>query len=612
MKLKSKYGVSFKPALKPKPSTTQKLLSTVNQGLSSRRNASTAADASSEPKPDHHDHQVAVKVTATEVLPVICWSKEAASSKGVTALARGRYNDEFRVPLKFYLIDSRPEASAEEQGRFPTAVVVSPEALLDPDRIQQHEEMFESLRGAVHICIMVRTARADWLLVSICVVVSCLSLVMIPFDSCFQGEGFSAVPELYNQKVTPKLQHYIEEDESRTSLCALFFVKKGFPFVSILDGGFVQAHAWLCREGPKKHLDAASVLVDYDEDYSFFGKLEKSYRTQKELANATTVEKTQHVLQNLIDSSMTQLTKAVAEMDTRTADLEAKRKSVAKITTTIDEEVVDVVEEEELFAGSPVNAGDDEQPEEGSSEGNFVSRFASKLNIKTEKDPLDTDDKLIDGSKTNEESLEAKFKNPFAGFRKPEAADTGKEASDQDGDIANAAPVFRNPFAARRSVVPEKDQADDIADGTVSTKPATVDDSDLVDVSIAAESNVPGKFSRFARAASSSIQKVAEQQGVQKKNPFARFGGGKAPEKQAQGDGSTKVGLGSNRFGGINMNQLRKSTLSNLRGKSEVSKEEDMVEESISFDHDMTSGSVPVVEEKKVEKTGDEAVVKAV
>lgn len=168
MKLKSKYGVSFKPALKPKPSTTQKLLSTVNQGLSSRLSVNTTTTgASSEPKAGDPDHQVVVKVTATEVLPVICWSKEAASSKGVTALARGRYNDEFRVPLKFYLVDSRPEATAEEQGRFPTAVVVSPEALLDPDRIQQHEDMFESLRGAVHITIMVSTSDTDCMPLSV-------------------------------------------------------------------------------------------------------------------------------------------------------------------------------------------------------------------------------------------------------------------------------------------------------------------------------------------------------------------------------------------------------------------------------------------------------------
>ena len=161
MKLKSKYGVSFKPALKPKPNATvrtQKLLSSMNQGLNSARAVDTSQNKT-EPHPGDPEHRVAVKVLATEVLPVICWSKEAAASKGVTALARGRYNDEHRVPLKFFLVDSRPESTAEEQGRFPTAVVVSPETLLDPEKIEENEEMFESLRGAVHICVMVSRSR---------------------------------------------------------------------------------------------------------------------------------------------------------------------------------------------------------------------------------------------------------------------------------------------------------------------------------------------------------------------------------------------------------------------------------------------------------------------
>ena len=174
MKLKSKYGVSFKPALKPKQvtksSTTQKLLSTMNTSLGTRGTYETQPSTdNSEPKPGDPEHQVALKVSATEVLPVICWSKEAAASKGVTALARGRYSDEYRVPLKFYLVDSRPEATAQEQGRFPTALVVSPETLLDPDRIQQHEEMFESLRGAVHICVMVREKGHLFLSSCICI-----------------------------------------------------------------------------------------------------------------------------------------------------------------------------------------------------------------------------------------------------------------------------------------------------------------------------------------------------------------------------------------------------------------------------------------------------------
>ena len=130
----------------------------MNQGLGSRHTETPQAPTTEKEvaQPGDQEHQVVLKVLVTEVLPVICWSKEAAASRGGTALARGRYSNEHRASLKFYLVDSRPEAMAHEQGRFPTAVAMSPEALLDPDRIQQNEEMFESLRGAVHICIMVR------------------------------------------------------------------------------------------------------------------------------------------------------------------------------------------------------------------------------------------------------------------------------------------------------------------------------------------------------------------------------------------------------------------------------------------------------------------------
>jgi hypothetical protein len=178
-KLKAKYGVGFNPALKAKPitkgTTTNKLLSTMNQGLSSRRmeTSQTSTTEKEVVQPGDPGHQVVLKVLVTEVLPVICWSKEAAASRGGTSLARGRYSDEHRAPLKFYLVDSRPEAMAQEQGRFPTAVAMSPEALLDPDRIQQNEEMFESLRGAVHICIMVR--KGDMRVATLFYLLQCVS-----------------------------------------------------------------------------------------------------------------------------------------------------------------------------------------------------------------------------------------------------------------------------------------------------------------------------------------------------------------------------------------------------------------------------------------------------
>ena len=394
----------------------------------------------------------------------------------------------------------------------------------------------------------------------------------------------------------------------------------------------MQAHAWLCREGPKRHLDAASVLVDYDENNSFFGKLEKSYRTQQELANASAREKTQHVLQSFLDSSMTTLTRTAQRVESAAADVAADveaseqkfRKSLSNIAVAT-EEAEEEVEEEESFVGSPVSgSAEDEDDATKESEGSFVSRFAGKLsNLKPEKDTGETSEKTDAGEKEQTaDGAEPKFKNPFAGFRKAEAA-TGTGVGDGESGETRSDTVFRNPFAARRSVVPEKGQSDgdktddsETAKVLETVKKEQVDDLDFVDVTIAssAESNKQGTFSRFARAASSTIQKVGEQQSQVSQNAFKRYQFGRFGAKQAEKPAEVESKKPSNRFGGINMNQLRMNTLSNLRGKpSADEKEDDLVEESISFDHDATEGTNEGADsETKAKKPSEKPVIEAV
>jgi hypothetical protein len=282
-KLKLKYGEGFNPAIKAK--VQNKLIATMNQGFIRKRSVSMddddeAAAAPAERKPD----KVSVAVAAEEVLPVVCWSKEAQAARGIDQSRRKR-SDKNRKPLKFYLVDSRSQEAAHEQGRFPTAVSLSPEAMLDPERLQENEEMFESLRGAVHIVIM--------------------------------GEGFNAVPNLYNQKLSPKLQELMEQDESRTNMCALFFQKRGFCFVSLLDGGFCAAHSWLVREGPKHHLNASAVLVDYNPESTLFGQLET-------LHNASAAEKAQRKMANLLEASILTMTKRAYQLERLTSDFDTK------------------------------------------------------------------------------------------------------------------------------------------------------------------------------------------------------------------------------------------------------------------------------------------------
>ncbi len=89
-------------------------------------------------------------------------------------------------------------------------------------------------------------------------------------------------------------------------MCALFFIKKGFPFISVLEGGFAAAHSWLARDCD--YLTLNQVLVDYDDKASLFADLERSYQAQKDYSNASTRRKTSLALQKLIDNSMTRLT----------------------------------------------------------------------------------------------------------------------------------------------------------------------------------------------------------------------------------------------------------------------------------------------------------------
>jgi hypothetical protein len=93
--------------------------------------------------------KVALEISPTEIIPHVC------STKGHNPITGERWATTPDNNLKFYLIDCRPESIAKEQGRFPTAVDMGPNKLQDPDELQQLTDMFESLRGAVHICVMV-------------------------------------------------------------------------------------------------------------------------------------------------------------------------------------------------------------------------------------------------------------------------------------------------------------------------------------------------------------------------------------------------------------------------------------------------------------------------
>lgn len=144
----------------PLKDQTRSFLLSVNQSITETRKHVSVAVAERRKKnakagPESRSHaKVVLEVSTTEVIPIICTTKghNLATGKKMIPMKRTSDTDE---PLQFYLVDCRPESIASEQGRFPTAVTLSPEKLQDPDELQKLTDMFESLRGAVHICVMV-------------------------------------------------------------------------------------------------------------------------------------------------------------------------------------------------------------------------------------------------------------------------------------------------------------------------------------------------------------------------------------------------------------------------------------------------------------------------
>lgn len=582
-KLFKKYGESFNPSLKEKKKEEKitrapnKLLAT----MSARRNVSNKEEEEAFPTDQieapaaSKTDQVAVLVKAEEVLPVVCWSKEAAAIRG--ANRRAHITNSSGVPLKFFLVDSRSEEAAAEQGRFPTAVSLSPETMLDPEKLQKAEEQFESLRGAVHVVVM--------------------------------GEGFSAIPKLYSQKLSSTLEEAMKQDDSRTNICALFFFKKGFPFVSILDGGFAAAHSWLVREGESHHLDAASALIDYNPESSVFGQMEK-------LHTASATEKASRAMQNLMEKSLVAMTLQARQLEKLASDMESGRGRFGMSFLT---------RAKSQSAKTEDSAGNDENKGP-----RFVNPFANKStesSAGTETSQGHRFSKMFNRQKSSEKLADSlggeaesatvgvvPFRNPFARkqesegeksadslggeaeggsggvqFRSPfvrkqdsdtAAKSTTEESSGTENEGA-AKPAVVNPFKGLGAAINnsmnrnvENTNADTPADTTTaaatpaSSQPST-EDSKTGPASAGDKRNMFGGFGA-TQAGPPAIPNVL------KRNPFRGFSGGAA--KKAPEDNSKKTGG----FGG-GFNSFR--TFGRVRPAA--SKDQDGAggnDESITFD----------------------------
>jgi hypothetical protein len=540
-KLFKKYGESFNPSI-----PTRKASATTRKVVGSEEVVPVKhIEALAASKTD----QVSVLVKASEVLPVICWSKEAATMRGANRRSR-RPHAPAGLPLRFFLVDSRSEEAAEDQGRFPTSVSLGPEAMLDPDRLQKNEERFESLRGAIHIVVM--------------------------------GEGFSAIPKLYDQKLSPKLKEAMTQDDSRTNICALFFVKKGFPFVSILDGGFAAAHSWLVREGPSHHLETSSVLLDYDAERSLFGQMEK-------LHGASTTEKAQRAMAGLMEKSLVAMTIQARQFERLANDMEQNagrfggffganraKAPASKTTKTDDSKDSKGPRFVNPFANkaNTEGAGATTEAEKTQSGGSrFGNMFARGKSFDEDEGTHSKPPAVAAADEAATPALTVPFRNPF-GRRQAEDEEekavpppptaTSPESTDDTTDTATTAtagaaarPAMANPFKGfgaalsntmnRTTEVTEAGATTPVAAAPTSAK-ATADEGEKRNV-------FKGFGAAFGSAAKSSDDNksaagaAAGVSNVLKRNPFRGFGGAKKGEEKKGGGfggglGALRVNMG--------------------------------------------------------------------
>jgi hypothetical protein len=482
-KLKQKYGVGFNPALKPKPisKTNNGILSTMNTGFGTRTFGKRKEDE--ELTLDKlKQESVVVEVAASEVLPVICWSKEGNQIKFQKLKKSSKLESEVNqvLPLKFYLVDCRPESSAQEQGRIPTSVSMTADQLAGKETTKAQEEIFESLRGAVHICVM--------------------------------GEGYAALPRIYGHKITKGLAEFIKADEARIQNCALFFLSRGFPFVSVLDGGFAAAHAYLCRDGPKVHLHAKNVLTDYDPEGSIFAQFER--------ANTSTgMEKAQRSLQHIFDSGMTVLTKSTMRFETLSS--EVGNENVDDSFQQKGEPKHSVRRffggsREELEEKEPVPRTETPQPSQPSIP--FRNPFARKGAEKNASRNVSTSSVHSESNEMDVDSLSLAYK-------------TSEQLTEGSGDPQ---PEGNSPASPMRQLSTPQEESN--------------------------ASQKAGGFAGFGASLNNSMKAANKQQPA--RNPFARFGGlgsSAGATKSTESKGPAMV----NHFAGLN--QFRKNTMAMMK-----------------------------------------------
>ena len=185
--------------------------------------------------------------------------------KGVQSTEDCRFKRLQNEGLLYFGIDCRPEYE-KMCGRFPKAYSVDPYFLDDPDAIDLLLETLQPLSQSVHICIIGSGSKG--------IEKRVMEEYKAKRDAQPMSEkvtDFMATLSSYSEKLRSEIKsaalREIQDDCARLDGIAMFFMKRGFSRVSVLEGGFYSALNYLmngpCRPG--LGIPFSSMLVDVDE-----------------------------------------------------------------------------------------------------------------------------------------------------------------------------------------------------------------------------------------------------------------------------------------------------------------------------------------------------------
>jgi hypothetical protein len=153
---------------------------------------------------------------------------------------------ETMTPL-YFAIDCRKNEE-KTMGLFPKAYSLDPEVIFDSDGLTELISILQPIAGTTHI-VMIGSG--------------------IDYYKWFIYKFKYGNRKKKTKQMKKEYKDLIEEDSQKMNAIALSLIKRGFKFISILQGGFAEAVYYINRPESKLNLSSALVDVDKMKLYSF-------------------------------------------------------------------------------------------------------------------------------------------------------------------------------------------------------------------------------------------------------------------------------------------------------------------------------------------------------